>query len=84
MGRKYEQHEEGEVGCPGWSRWISPIHGHGKKNYRMACCDCSLIHELQFRAKKDTKGRISVIFRVNRNNRATAASRRHRGFNTRK
>lgn len=60
----------------GWSLWVSPIHGIGSRNYRLACCDCSLIHEVQFRVKKRSSGRLDVVFRVRRNNRATAAKRR--------
>jgi hypothetical protein len=59
-----------------WSRWYSPIHGVGNKNYRMACCDCGLVHEMQFRVMKDSRGRNSVILRAKRNNRATSAMRR--------
>ena len=62
----------------GWSRWISPIHGIGKRNYRLACCDCGLVHETQFRAVKSKNGKFSVIFRVKRNNLATAAIRRRK------
>lgn len=29
----------------GWSDWIQPI----RKGYRMKCCDCGLIHLLDFR-----------------------------------
>jgi len=62
----------------GWSGWQRPLHGHGDRNYRMACCDCCLIHEMQFRVKRREDGRLDVVFRVRRNNRATAALRRHR------
>lgn len=59
-----------------WCEWQTPIHGIGNKNYRLACCDCNLVHEMQFRVFKDKKGLLSVKFRVKRNNRATAAKRR--------
>lgn len=67
-GRKYKRLK---VNAGGWCDWQSPLHGHGDHNYRMRCCDCALIHEMQFRIVDK-----SVIFRVRRNNRATAASRR--------
>ena len=28
----------------GWSEWVSPDHSQ----YFMGCCDCGLIHEMQF------------------------------------
>ena len=62
----------------GWCAWQSQIHGHGKRNYRLACCDCQLVHEMQFRVIKRRNGRLDVVFRASRNNRATAALRRGR------
>lgn len=44
-------------------------------NLRMACCDCLLVHELQFTVK-DNK----VIVQAWRDNRRTAALRRYRGI----
>lgn len=43
------------------------------KTWHVACCDCGLIHKMEFRVNPDT-----AIFevRVNRNNRATAQRRR--------
>ncbi len=35
----------------GWSRWLPP----DPNNYLMACCDCGLVHRMQFRAIKITK-----------------------------
>lgn len=29
----------------GWSEWVFPSV---KKNYLMKCCDCGLVHEIQF------------------------------------
>ena len=62
----------------GWTVWQSPIHGSGNRNYRMSCCDCELVHEMQFRTVKQDNGRVDVVFRVKRNNRATAAKRRRK------
>ena len=56
-------------GADGWSDWIHPLPG-----YKMACCDCSLVHNMQFRI--DDLGQIN--FRASRNVRATAQKRRHR------
>ena len=35
----------------GWSDWISPI----SKGYLMKCCDCGLVHELDFKSVFVTK-----------------------------
>lgn len=51
----------------GWTKWIRPK----MKLYRFGCCDCGLVHNLQF--KIVGKG---VEFRAQRNNRSTAALRR--------
>ncbi len=51
----------------GWSDWIRPLPG-----YKMACCDCGLVHNLEFRI--DDNG--NTNFRASRNERATAAKRR--------
>lgn len=40
-----------------YTEWISP----NPKAYQMACCDCGLVHTVQFK----------VIFRVKRNNKLT-------------
>lgn len=52
----------------GWSEWIHPLPG-----YRFSCCDCGLVHNMEFRI--DDLGRIN--FRASRNNRATGQIRRH-------
>jgi hypothetical protein len=51
------------------NEWIQP----SRKGYKMACCDCGLVHELDFRLYK---GRIQL--RGRRNNRATAQIRRRK------
>lgn len=55
---KYYQQKDGE--------WVQP-----KDNYRIACCDCGLVHDMQFRVVKG-----NVQFSATRNNRSTAARRR--------
>lgn len=32
----------------GWSRWIQPF----MRGYKLACCDCGLVHVMEFRALK--------------------------------
>jgi hypothetical protein len=59
---KYERPKAGE--------WVQPV----RRGYKMACCDCGLVHNMDFRI---SKGRVQ--FRAFRNNRSTALTRRHRG-----
>jgi hypothetical protein len=69
-GRRYPiQYETGE---DGWCNWIQPKEPE-EGGYRMMCCDCRLIHDMEFRVDN---GRIQ--YRARRNNRATAAGRRKR------
>jgi len=35
----------------GWSRWQSPE----MKGYLMGCCDCGLVHEMEFKVVKRKK-----------------------------
>ncbi len=37
-----------KVNKDGWSRWEMPV----MKGYLMACCDCDLIHEMEFEVMK--------------------------------
>ena len=32
------------AGEDGWSEWVQPV----MQRYLMACCDCGLVHEMQF------------------------------------
>lgn len=52
----------------GWCDWIEPI----QPGYRLACCDCGLVHNFEFRVRKG-----EVQFRARRNDRSTVAKRRH-------
>jgi hypothetical protein len=49
--------------------WVQPI----KKGYKMACCDCGLVHKFNFRIYK---GRVQM--QAFRDNRATGQIRRKR------
>ena len=57
---KYYEPKSGE--------WQQPIH----KGYRLCCCDCGLVHTMDFKIKN---GR--VYFRVFLNNRSTGQVRRY-------
>ena len=55
---------------PKAGEWIQPV----SKGYKMACCDCCLVHTLDFRIKDG-----QVQFRAFRNNRSTSLMRRKNG-----
>lgn len=64
---KYETVLDGE--------WVQPIR-HG---YRMKCCDCGLVHRVDYRIVKYAGGRRAKMqFRAWRDDRATALTRRGR------
>lgn len=56
-----------------WSRWVQPK----RKSYKLACCDCGLVHDMEFRLMPSLNGGKHIHFRVARNNRSTALIRRH-------
>lgn len=51
--------------------WVYPK----KKGFKMACCDCGLVHTMDFMIIKHGKGR-RIFFRVDRDQDATAAVRK--------
>lgn len=68
-----------------WTQWEMPR----MRGYRWACCDCGLIHNMDFRVLR-VYGHVGknilmakvvsgfrIEFRVKRNNRATGQMRRH-------
>ena len=58
----YPTPEEGE--------WVRPV----ESGYKMACCDCGLVHNLDFRVVEEDRPRVE--FRVFRNYRSTGQIRR--------
>ena len=62
--KRYPQIFEGE--------WVQPR----RKDYRMQCCDCGLVHRMNFRIALDKRGRRFIQLQAFRDNRATAAVRR--------
>lgn len=56
--------------------WVQPK----MTQYRAACCDCGLVHEIEFRVVSKKTGKIvqgyQVQFNADRHPRATAAVRR--------
>lgn len=85
MGKQYQTRVGREDGWTDWEHLNS-------KGYRMACCDCGLVHELQVKVHKASRAKAkpgyirvgskingaTVLFRASRNNRATAQIRRAR------
>jgi hypothetical protein len=72
----------------GWSDWELPV----MKGYRIGCCDCGLVHDMDFKivwVSEDKDGNCTVLdhrivgatqrvmIRARRNNRSTAQIRRH-------
>lgn len=37
-------------GRGGWCDWVYPVAKPPQKNHLMKCCDCGLVHEMQFQA----------------------------------
>jgi hypothetical protein len=62
-----QEHAEGPRG---FSRWVQP----NMPKYLIACCDCNLVHEMQFRVVGKRKMRVQ--FRARRAPRYTAKLRR--------
>ena len=63
-------------------------------NYKMSCCDCGLVHDMDFQVvkimkeykdgsyllKELPKDKYRVSLKARRNNRSTGQARRHRGI----
>jgi hypothetical protein len=64
MRTRYTQ----EIEVDGWTRMI-PVG----PDYRIACCDCGLVHDLEFTLDQDDQ----IYMRARRNRRATAGRRRY-------
>lgn len=57
---------------PKAGEWVQPV----RDGYKLACCDCGLVHKMDFRLVKYGGG-TKIQFRAFRDNRATAMIRRH-------
>lgn len=80
----YKQHTEND---DGYCDWETPV----MEGYKMACCDCGLVHEVDFgvleieehlpngdwKAVELPKDKYRVQMRMKRNNRSTGQMRRH-------
>lgn len=67
MGKRYQPVYESDGG---YSEWIAPK----MDGWKMACCDCDLVHDFEFKVKDG-----QVMLRARRNSRSTAQRRRIRG-----
>jgi hypothetical protein len=65
MRRKWKNVQSGE--------WVQPI----RKGYRMACCDCGLVHRMNFRIHKEG-AKHYIQMQAFRDERSTAALRREK------
>lgn len=59
--------------------WVNPV----KNGYKFMCCDCGLVHRMEFKHVPYGLGR-RIMFRVWRDNRATASARKSLKYKTRK
>ena len=66
--RRRKPYPLGEAGA-----WVKPV----RRDYRLACCDCGLVHSYNFRLVRSGKRGSQIQYQVSRNDRATAAIRRH-------
>lgn len=66
--------KEVQISPNGFSDWIQPR----AKKYLMACCDCNLVHEMQFRVWTTKSGKQFVQFRARRAIGHTARLRKHK------
>ena len=51
MAKLKRLRQEKEVSTRGFSRWVQPV----MKNYKLGCCDCGLVHEMEFKVFKVIK-----------------------------
>ncbi len=61
-------------GKPAEGEWVQPV----SRGYKFMCCDCGLVHRVNFRTLPYGNGRRKIQFQGFRDNRATAAARRAR------
>lgn len=66
--RRYPQIEDGE--------WVRPT----MKMHKEQCCDCGLIHKVEYEIVSVGKGKEGIRYRSSRDERATAAARNRLGI----
>lgn len=55
-------------------QWVRPR----RRGYKAMCCDCGLVHVLEFRLVREGRRGQRIEFRAARDNRATGQARRKR------
>lgn len=70
MGQKYRSVSDGE--------WVQPV----RRGYKMACCDCGLVHVMNFRLAKNGRGAF-IQFQAFRDEGKTRALRKRDGIRLR-
>jgi hypothetical protein len=53
---------------------------HAERSFRLVCCHCSLVHDVDIRLKKTKKGYIKVEMKMSQHPKSTAARRRSYGL----
>lgn len=90
MAKLKRLRKEKETTVRGFSRWVQPV----MKGYKMGCCDCGLVHEMEFKVMKVVKllangyvklesvpaGAFLVHFRARRAEAYTRRERKKMGF----
>ena len=66
---KFKKHQVKNISD--WTEWIYP----NRKKYKLACCDCGLVHDMQFDLIKRGLGN-RIVFRAKRNTKSTGQMRR--------
>ncbi len=56
MKTEFDEYEANE---DGWSDWIEPV----TNDYKLACCDCGLVHSVDFRTEN---GEIQIRFKIDK------------------
>jgi len=54
-------------------QWVRPI----RRNYRMACCDCGLVHRMEFKLIPWARGK-KILFRAYRDEAESRRLRKNR------
>lgn len=53
---------------------------HTERQFRLVCCHCSLVHDVDIRLRKTPKGYIKVEMKMSQHLKSTSARRRAYGF----
>lgn len=68
---RFKKHKAGRGG---WSVWVNPNH----KSYLFKCCDCGLVHEMQFAVASFSGEKIKKMDKKNKDTGVVFRARRQR------